>query len=378
MYVKQKINKERYYLAKRVRENGEQAEEQIICSYGKDKPHFTSPDLYNGPCENYLDSSQDDTKTIPDGSVDLLIDDPPYGTTQAQWDKEPEWARVADMYRRVLADDGTLVIFGKQPSLIPIYNVFTNHGFDFRFEMIWKKQNNPWVSSQAPIPLHENIFVFCKSGTKAGDLTFNTEKIKRDGVFVCPACEDSEQRGSYSLTRTNEGKSETQGGWDDAYEVEGDSDRFPVSYLDDHILDATALPSYPNLTDYTDDADDVAKTLRMMAQAIEDGADARDVLEFNSVGGPHPEYMGYAGQKPTDLLSWIVLAMSEMGDTVLDPHMGSGSTPAACIPLCRDAIGMEIDPERYQDSQERVNDILSELEGLKHATVETEVATAND
>jgi DNA modification methylase len=335
-----------------------------ICEFGDKPPTFTTPDLRNGLCENELPD-------IPDGEVDLIIDDPPYGTTQATWDNEPEWADVADMYRRVLADDGTLVVFGKQPSLIPVYNVFTDHGFDFRFEMIWKKHTNPWVSSSAPIPIHENIFVFCKSGTQAGDLTFNTDQIRREGAFWCPNCRETENRGSYTVRRNNDDKSQTQGGWQDEYEGEGGSDRFPISYLDDHILDCTALPSYESIDEYIaeQDAETAANRLRQMAELIEETGSTNDVLEAKGIGGSHPEYMGYAAQKPTDLLSWIVLAMSEQGDTVLDPHMGSGSTPTACIPLCRESIGMEVNPERFSDASDRVNGVMRELQGLKHAEV---------
>jgi len=279
------------------------------------------------------------------------------------------------MYHRVLADDGTLVIFGKQPSLIPVYNVFTEHGFDFRFELIWKKHTNPWVSEQAPIPIHENIFVFAKENTKAGELTFQTENIKRDGKFWCPNCRQTKTRGSYSVTRTNEGKSQTQGGWDDVYEAEAGSERYPISYIDDHILDATALPSYDSIDEYVEDEDvsAAANKLRMMADAIEESGNVNDILEFRGIGGSHEEYMGYAGQKPTDLLSWIILAMSEVGDTVLDPHMGSGSTPAASIPLSRKSIGIEVNPERFQDSKERIDGIMNELDGLKHANVDNPV-----
>lgn len=366
MYVKEKAATTgySYYLAERDWENGKQGDEQIICSYGKQKPTFTYPDLRNGLAENELSH-------ISDGEIDLIIDDPPYGTTQATWDNEPEWADVADMYHRVLDDTGTLVIFGKQPSLVPVYNVFTEHGFDFRFELIWKKHTNPWVSDQAPIPIHENIFVFSKSGTKAGDLTFNTEQIKREGAFWCPNCRETKSRGSYTVRRNNEDKSSTQGGWQDEYEAEGGSDRYPISYIDDHILDATALPSYESIDGYIDDVDagTAATRLRQMADLIEETGDTNDVLEAKGIGGSHPEYMGYAGQKPTDLLSWLILAMSNQGETVLDPHMGSGSTPAAAVPLARDSIGIEVNPDRYQDAEERVTQLMEELSNLKHATV---------
>jgi len=225
---------------------------------------------------------------------------------------------------------------------MPVFNEFTDSGFDFRFELIWKKQNNPWVSDQQPIPIHENIFVFKKSATKVGALTFNTEDIKRDGVFVCPRCDDEEHLGSYSVTRTNDGKSQTQGGWQEVYESSGGEQRHPISFLD------------------------------------------RDVLEFTSVTGSSDEYTGYAGQKPIALLRWLVVAMSERGDRVLDPHMGSASAPMACIPLCRESVGFEADPQRFKTAEERVEELLDDLRGLKHADVQpaeqrtTEAVTGGD
>jgi len=294
--------------------------EDVVAYFGSEKPHFRSPDLRLGFCEDQL-------KTVADGSVDLLIDDPPYGTTRAEWDEEPDWNALADQFHRILADDGQVVVFGRQPSLMPVYNAFTDSGFDFRFELIWKKQNNPWVSDQQPIPIHENIFVFKKSATKVRELTFNTEEIKRDGVRVCPRCEDEERLGSWSVTVTDDRKSQTQGGWQEAYEQSGGEQRHPISFLD------------------------------------------RDVLEFTSVTGASDEYTGYAGQKPVALLRWLIIAMSQRGDTVLDPHMGSASTPMACIPLCRNSIGFEADPSRFQTAEDRVEELLDDLSDLKHAEV---------
>lgn len=293
---------------------------QRIMSYGKNKPKFTKPDTRLGSCEEQL-------QTVESNSIDLIIDDPPYGTTKADWDEEPEWELLADEFHRVLADDGQVIVFGKQPSLMPVYNSFTDRGFDFRFELIWKKQNNPWVSDKQPIPIHENIFVFKKSKTKVSELTFRTEEVKRDGVFVCPRCEDEIKRGAYNVSRTNEGKSETQGGWQEVYEASSGEERHPISFIDG------------------------------------------DVLEFTSVGGWSDEYTGYAGQKPVALIRWLMIAMTERGDKVLDPHMGSASTQVAAIPLCRSSIGFELNPQRYQTAETRVEDLLDDLDGLKHADV---------
>lgn len=350
--------------------DGPIGDEDRLVAFGKEDPEFNYPDLRLGFCEDQLE-------TLDAGSVDLIIDDPPYGTTKADWDAEPDWAELAEQYDRVMADDATLVVFGKQPSLIPVYNAFTNGPFDFRFEMIWKKRNNPWVSDHQPIPIHENLFVFAKSSTKVGDLTFDTDAVMYDGVDLCPKCDGEQERGGYSITVTNERKSNTQGGWQDEYLQESDEKRYPISYLDDHLLDTTALPSHQSLDGYIPDGNpkEAVERLRQLADLIEESTN-RDVLEFTSVGGTHEEYTGYAGQKPVALLRWLILAMSERADTVLDPHMGSGSTQVASIPLCRESIGFEVNPNRFKIAEERIEELLEDLRGLKHCTVTEQKAKA--
>ena len=64
--------------------------------------------LLTGDCMDLM-------KDIPDASVNLVLCDPPYGTTLNDWDKvlpfEPLWAE----YKRLLADGGCVVLFGSQP-----------------------------------------------------------------------------------------------------------------------------------------------------------------------------------------------------------------------------------------------------------------------
>src|SRR5574344_3072852 len=54
-------------------------------------------------------------KDIPDGSVDLVLTDPPYGTTACKWDSaipfEPMWAQL----HRIIKSNGAIVLFGSEP-----------------------------------------------------------------------------------------------------------------------------------------------------------------------------------------------------------------------------------------------------------------------
>lgn len=61
----------------------------------------------------------------------------------------------------------------------------------------------------------------------------------------------------------------------------------------------------------------------------------------------------YPTQKPVALLEELIMTYTELGDTVLDSCMGSGSTGAACIHTGRKFIGIEKDKEYFQIAKER-------------------------
>ena len=75
-------------------------------------------------------------------------------------------------------------------------------------------------------------------------------------------------------------------------------------------------------------------------------------LEINNINGKnklHPT------QKPVELLSILIKNSSKVGDIVLDPFMGSGSTGMACKELNRDFIGIELDEKYFNIAKERID-----------------------
>ena len=81
--------------------------------------------------------------------------------------------------------------------------------------------------------------------------------------------------------------------------------------------------------------------------------------DINDVRKQNKEYLGYATQKPLELVSRIVQSSSNKGDLVLDPFAGSGTTVEAAFHLDRNSIGIEINPhtpaiERIEKLQERL------------------------
>lgn len=100
-------------------------------------------------------------KDIPDGSVDMVLADLPYGTTACKWDTriplEPLWGQ----YKRVIKSNGAIVLFGSEPfsSYLRISNIKW-----YKFDFVWEKSQgvDPLLSKKRPLNNIEYISVFYK------------------------------------------------------------------------------------------------------------------------------------------------------------------------------------------------------------------------
>lgn len=85
----------------------------------------------------------------------------------------------------------------------------------------------------------------------------------------------------------------------------------------------------------------------------------RSVIKFCN----RPYKLIHPTQKPVELCEYLVKTYTNVGDTVLDNCMGSGSTGIACINAGRDFIGIELSKEYYEAAKERIMNALKEKEG---------------
>ena len=108
-------------------------------------------------------------KDIPDGSIDMILCDLPYGTTACSWDTiipfEPLW----EQYKRVIKDNGAIVLTASQPFTSTL--IMSNINW-FKYELIWDKNYGgaPGTAKYRPMPSHESMLVFGK-----GRLTYNPQ-----------------------------------------------------------------------------------------------------------------------------------------------------------------------------------------------------------
>lgn len=134
-------------------------------------------------------------KDIPDGSVDMILADLPYGTTACKWDTiipfEPLW----EHYKRIIKDNGAIVLTASQPFTSAL--VMSNPKM-FRYEIIWEKERptNIFFVKKQIAKVHENILIFYKKQP-----TYNPQMEKRKGVH--------DSKTDYDLLRCNNNGSKT-------------------------------------------------------------------------------------------------------------------------------------------------------------------------
>ncbi|WP_334291612.1 site-specific DNA-methyltransferase [Metaclostridioides mangenotii] len=72
-------------------------------------------ELHNGDCLEVM-------KNIEDKSVDLILCDPPYGTTSCRWDSIIDLEEMWKQYNRIIKDNGVIVLFSAQPFTTKLIN----------------------------------------------------------------------------------------------------------------------------------------------------------------------------------------------------------------------------------------------------------------
>jgi len=122
------------------------------------KPYYqdSAVTLYHGDCLDLM-------KEIPDGSVDMVMADLPYGTTACKWDSvipfEPLWAG----YRRVCKKNAAIVLTSAQPFSSMLISSWPD---GFKYSLVWRKSRICHFA-QAPyrfLTEHEDVLVFSPEG----------------------------------------------------------------------------------------------------------------------------------------------------------------------------------------------------------------------
>ena len=152
-------------------------------------------DLRKGDCLELM-------KDIPDGSIDAIIADLPYGTTDKnEWDKTLDLDVLFKHYDRIIKDNGIILLYAQQPFASDLINAYRKY---FRYEIIWEKTKPVGFFNAKKMPLrsHENILVFYKRLPKYNPtLEDCNKKVKRpdeSGVYGTRRSRNNE----YTMNKT--------------------------------------------------------------------------------------------------------------------------------------------------------------------------------
>jgi site-specific DNA-methyltransferase (adenine-specific) len=234
-------------------------------------------------------------KEIPDGSIDMILCDLPYGTTACKWDSVIPFEPLWEQYKRIIKDNGAIVLFGSEPFSTRTRNSMLEL---YKYDWVWiKTKSTGFVHAKnMPLKKHENIMVFSKGSMGHASLLGNRRMAYNPQGLVYKRVE---HKGALKKFGGVVGKRPSQ------------KDEFISEYT-----------NYPTT-----------------------------VLEFNSEGSLHPT------QKPVALLEYLIKTYTNEGEVVLDNCMGSGSTCVACVNTNRHYIGFELDEKYFEIARQRLQEV---------------------
>lgn len=112
----------------------------------------------------------EEMKRIPNKSIDMILCDLPYGTTQCKWDVIIPFDLLWSEYNRIIKDNGAIVLFGSEPfsSMLRLSNIK-----NYKYDWVWDKVKGTGFlnAKRQPMRNHELVSVFYKK-----QCTYNPQK----------------------------------------------------------------------------------------------------------------------------------------------------------------------------------------------------------
>lgn len=300
-------------------------------------------DLRLGDCFEHM-------KTIPDGSVDLVLTDPPYGITDHEWDYAMDVTGFFTSVARVLRRGGRLVTFCQEPFTSQLVTgAIGELRFNYKCAWVKNRAGNPKGARNSMVSVIEDILVFTEIGRcKSSSPAIDAAKEFVESVGIKRIAEVLMQTGRYKNLASAIKNVSKKCDW-------GDLDYYNFFCESDlALLDAEIGVTF-DIGWYLAEAKKDREIRTPVFNLWEGGKSKRNALVY-----PVPSRPVHPTQKPVDLLSDLLQTFSNPGDTVLDCFMGSGSTGIACVKAGRNFIGIELLEPYFDIAEKRINEAVAE------------------
>lgn len=326
-------------------------------------------DLYNEDCIEGL-------KRIPDGSVDVVLTDPPYlylknQKLERQFDEQALFEHV----KRILKKDGFIVMFGRGTSFYRWNTILADLGLQFKEEIIWDKSysTSPLMAISR---VHETVSIHTKGKgvinrckvpyleMKGHDPQSIMQDIKRMSAILhnpksLKAVEEflKNNTPTYDTNKRHRHNVSAQRGFSgedrSAAVMRGMSAGLTEKSVVRTDFEYTATSNKHNLHSINMVGDRAANVMQSLRVGFNEKTIVKQVRDHYSA--IHPT------QKPVRLLERLLNLVSKPGAVVVDPFMGSGSTGIACLNSGRHFIGWEIDKEYFDKAFARIAEHQQEM-----------------
>ena len=292
----------------------------------------------------------DRMKEIPDGSVDLILTDPPYGTIKGMklkgWDNSTtKWDDAIDNNKmwheinRVLRVNGCCILFAQDPYTSVLMNDCHNN-VPFSYRLVWDKKHyaSPLGANKFPVNYFEDVCVFFK---------------KYDSLALHPLRHyfaDVLEFIGKNLKQVNTELGHRRA--EHCFYIDSTQFGLCIEATYNELIERYSINKMQGFMSYAElkAVDDEHKKTVARVFNLHDGKKYKsNILEYKK------DYNGYhPTQKPVALLEDLIQTYSNEGNTVLDFTMGSGSTGVAAKNLNRKFIGIEKDAGYFEIAKQRL------------------------
>ena len=287
-------------------------------------------------------------KDIPDGSIDMVLCDLPYGTTQCKWDTVIPLDKLWKEYNRVCKKNAAIILTAAQPFTSNL--VMSNPKY-FKYNWIWEKSKATGYLNAKKMPMraHEDICVFYRKPP-----IYNPQMVQGKPYNKGTAHRPTDVYGSQGLKEKTKKRKELKKILSKENSLELIRQEMDKMGLEWTIIDKTQ--------DMVDKIIDAVKPLKTTVKNDTGLRYPRTVQYFKTAESEGKKSIIHPTQKPLALFEYLVKTYSNEGDLILDNCIGGGTTAVACINTNRNYIGMELDEGYYEKCLERIKKVQEKLD----------------